>query len=746
MRLALVALPVPLAHGFTYIVPEHLGHTAVPGARCLVPFRSRKLIGIVLSVTDGEPEQGTKSLLEVRDDVSFPEELLAFLQKLAAYYLAPIGEVVKLALPPLDRETERALKEPTLFDEGLRGVADKRVQWVRPHGHDAEKEKALRPNAASLLAHVRAGGGEPVARLSRTWKSARDIASKLASIGLVTVTEESKPDDPFFAIGMERDVAPELTPPQKSAVAAADAAIRAGKGEAFLLRGVTGSGKTEVYLHAIAVAKELGKTSIVLVPEIALTPQLVQRFRARFGDDVAVWHSALTAKERLGMWRKLRSGELDVVIGARSALFAPVSNLGLIVVDEEHDTSFKQEEGVRYHARDMALFRAHLCGAVAMLGSATPSLELAHLADTGKLVELPLPERARAQAMPEVSIIDLRRFKAGPTGDKRISLPLHRALEEVLAKGEQAILFLNRRGFSPSARCEACGKVAQCPHCSVALTYHKRGGGMLRCHYCDYYADYTNVCPSCSAPALELEGLGTERLEEVLGTAFPSAKIARLDRDVASGKQVEAILDRVRRREVDILVGTQMVTKGHDLPHVTLVGVINADAALSIPDFRATERAFHLLVQVAGRAGRGESAGKVLVQTYEPTNAAILFAKKHDVHGFMREELVARKELGYPPFSKLALVRVDAADENTAARTAAKLADLVRHMKLPELDVLGPAVAPLAKLRNRHRYRFLLRAPSRGPVRAAAARVLAYVKELPRTVNVVVDVDPFQLL
>ena len=416
------------------------------------------------------------------------------------------------------------------------------------------------------------------------------------------------------------------------------------------------------------------------------------------------------------------------------------------MVDEEHDTSFKQEEGVRYHARDMALFRAHLCGAVAMLGSATPSLELAHLVDTKKVIELPLPERARAQAMPDVSIIDLRRFKAGPTGDKRISLPLHRALEDVLAKGEQAILFLNRRGFSPSARCESCGKIAQCPHCSVALTYHKRGGGSLRCHYCDYHAEYTNVCPSCTQPALELEGLGTERLEEVLGIAFPAARIARLDRDVASGKQVEGILDRVRRREVDILVGTQMVTKGHDLPHVTLVGVINADAALSIPDFRATERAFHLLVQVAGRAGRGDAAGKVLVQTYEPTNAAIVFAKKHDVHGFMREELVARKELSYPPFSKLALVRIDAADEALAAKTAGDLANLVRSLRLPDLDVLGPAVAPLAKLRNRFRYRFLLRAPTRTPVRTAAVRILAQVKELSRAVSVVVDVDPFQLL
>ncbi|HZW72561.1 MAG TPA: primosomal protein N', partial [Caldimonas sp.] len=364
----------------------------------------------------------------------------------------------------------------------------------------------------------------------------------------------------------------------------------------------------------VAAARAAHRGAIVLVPEIALTPQLVARYRARFGDDVAVLHSGLTPKERLVMWRRLRSGEVDVAIGARSALFAPVRDLALVVVDEEHDSSFKQEEGVRYHARDMAILRARRVGGVCVLGSATPSLESEQLARIGKAEKMTLLARPRERPLPAVQVVDLRRIGPGATGDKRISLPLHRALEETLAMREQAILFLNRRGFAPSVRCEACGEMHACKNCSVALTFHKRGGaaagagaswpGTVRCHYCGYESLMPKACAKCASPRLALEGLGTERLEETLAAAFPKARVARLDRDVASGRTVDKVLGRMRAREIDVLVGTQMVTKGHDLPHVTLVGVVNADAALSIPDYRASERAFQLLVQVAGRAGR----------------------------------------------------------------------------------------------------------------------------------------------
>ncbi len=449
------------------------------------------------------------------------------------------------------------------------------------------------------------------------------------------------------------------------------------------------------------------------------------------------------------MWRRLREGAVDVAIGARSALFAPVAKLGLVIVDEEHDPSFKQEEGVRYHARDMAILRAHRAGGVCVLGSATPSLETEHLARTGKADKLVLPDRARAQAMPKVEIVDLRRMGAGPTGDKRISIPLHRALEETLAAKGQTILFLNRRGFSPSVRCEACGEMVSCGNCAVSLTFHKRAGAVLRCHYCEHEEPMPVHCKKCGAPALILEGLGTEKLEDTLTTAFPQARVARLDRDVASGKGIEKILARMRSREIDILVGTQMVTKGHDLPHVTLVGVINADAALSIPDFRASERAFQLLVQVAGRAGRGDSPGRVLVQTYQPTHHAIQLAVKHDVDGFLARELIDRRELLYPPFTRVALVRVDAVLEDAARDACRMLAQVALDATAAEgggVDILGPSPSPLARLRNRFRYRVMLRSAERAKMRRVLVMVDRARQTLPRTVRGLIDVDPMQLL
>jgi primosomal protein N' (replication factor Y) len=497
--------------------------------------------------------------------------------------------------------------------------------------------------------------------------------------------------------------------------------------------------------------------AIVLVPEIALTPQLVARFRSRFGDDVAVLHSGLTPRERYAMWHRLRRGEVDVAIGARSALFAPVQSLGLTIVDEEHDPSFKQEEGVRYHARDMAIWRAHLAGGVCVLGSATPSLESEHLARTDRATRLVLSQRARAQPMPTVQIVDLRRIGPGPTGDRRISMPLYRAIEATLAAREQAILFLNRRGFAPSVRCEACGHMLSCAACSVALTFHKRSQsaaapGTVRCHYCDFEAALGDRCEKCGAEALGLEGIGTEKLEETLATAFPSARVARLDRDVASGKRVEAVLARVRSREIDLLVGTQMVTKGHDLPNVTLVGVVNADAALSIPDYRASERAFQLLVQVAGRAGRGDVPGRVVVQTWDPDHAAVALAARHDVQAFLARELEDRRELGYPPFTHAALLRVDSLDEPDARDACARLAQAARSTRAVRggaVLVQGPAPAPIARVRHRWRFRLMLRAAQRADLRSvltALDDVIGSGKVLARGVRAVIDVDPVQLL
>ena len=746
VALADVAVPVPLPRALTYLVPDKLAASVALGRRVLCTIGSRRIVGVVVGLRQGEAPPKAKPLLGVLEGVDLPEDLVTFLSRLASYYLAPIGEVVRLALPPTDRETARAVEEPTLFSTA-KGVAARKVQWVI--ATDAV-ETSIKENASRVLSVVRAHGALPLSRLQDQFGGARGTIKRLVEQGLVRVEEREAPRDPFFADKLERDVPPEATEAQQAAVATINAALEArGSGATLLVHGVTGSGKTEVYLRAIARAKEQKRGSIMLVPEIALTPQLVGRFRARFGDDVAVLHSALTQRERFDMWNRLRSGEVDVAIGARSALFAPVKDLGLVIVDEEHDPSFKQEEGVRYNARDMAILRAHQVGGVCLLGSATPSLESEQLARSGKATKIVLPDRARAQEMPTVEIVDLRRIGPGPTGDRRISVSLHRAIEATLAAKEQTILFLNRRGFAPSIRCEGCGELSSCPHCTVALTFHRRGAstaqGMMRCHWCEYEAAMPLRCPKCSSDQIALEGLGTERLEETLKEAFPEARIARLDRDVASGKQVEKILDKVRAREVDILVGTQMVTKGHDLPHVTLVGVINADAALSIPDFRAPERAFQLLVQVAGRAGRGDSPGKVLVQTYDPEHHAIVHAVRHDVMGFFDRELRDRKELGYPPFSRMVFARVDAMDEKEALDAAAMLARAARAATRDgagPLEVLGPSPAPIAKVRNRFRFRVMLRSTSRERLRQGALAIHVAIGSLPRTVRASIDVDP----
>jgi primosomal protein N' (replication factor Y) (superfamily II helicase) len=748
MLLADVALPVPILHAFTYAVPDALAARTVPGARVICPLGGRRLMGVVLAVREGDPPKGAKPLaVVVEEEPAVPPDSLAFLRDLAAYYFAPIGEVMRLALPPIERDAARELAEPSLFDQA-RGVGARKVQWVGATPR-VEEVGTLRGQAAALLAHVRALGAEPIARLESRWGNARAAVRKLVDLGLLEIQERAVVGDPFFALPAARDAPHDATPAQTAAIAAIDAALHEARAVTFLVHGVTGSGKTEVYLRAIATAREKARGAIMLVPEIALTPQLIARFRARFGDDLAVLHSGLTARERHAMWRRLRQGEVDVAIGARSALFAPVRHLGLLIVDEEHDPSFKQEEGVRYHARDMAIWRAHRAGGVCVLGSATPSLESEHLARTGRLTKLRLPDRARSQPLPRVEIVDLRRTGAGPTGDKRISMPLYRAVEDALRAREQVILFLNRRGFSPSVRCQACGHVATCDACSVALTFHKRGGSVVRCHYCDYEAPLGARCSKCHAEALELEGVGTEKLEETLAAAFPEARVARLDRDVASGKNIEAVLGRVRAREVDILVGTQMVTKGHDLPNVTLVGVVNADAALSIPDFRASERAFQLLVQVAGRAGRGDIPGRVLVQTWDPEQPAVALAARHDVDAFLERELADRHELGFPPFTRCALVRVDAVEEAGAREACARLAEVARRCDAAvsgDVVVQGPAPSPIARVRNRWRFRVMLRSAARPPLRAVLATVEEARGSLAQGVRASIDVDPVQLL
>jgi primosomal protein N' (replication factor Y) len=746
-----VAVPVPLGRAFSYSVPADLAERVQPGARVLCQFGARRVLGIVLSVGDGPldfPESKLKPLGAVVDsEPVLPHELLAFLVELSNYYMSPVGEVMRLAVPAVERTQVEDQATLSLIEEAG-AVAVGRLVQVASLVDGAARPDKLRGNAAAVLDALSEAAPEPVpvAELAERVGSARAVLKRLAAAGVVHIAQRAAATDPFFAVPAERDVPPALNDAQARAVERITTRLAERGAGGFLLDGVTASGKTEVYLRAVDTVLGRGGGSIVLVPEIALTPQLVQRFRARLGDTIAVLHSGLTDGERHAMWTKLRSGALRVAVGARSALFAPVQDLALICVDEEHDSSFKQEEGVRYHARDMALLRAHRAGAVAVLGSATPSLKSYALVRAGKLERLHLPERAhRAAVLPRVEIIDLRRVGAGPAGDRLLSLPLHRALERTLGAREQAILFLNRRGFSPSIVCEECGHVLECPSCAVALTLHRSRGERVVCHYCDYHAHVPTKCPGCHADRLAHEGAGTERIESLLKATFPEARVARLDRDVAAGLKSEAVLTRMRNREIDILVGTQMVTKGHDLPAVTLVGVLNADAGLSMPDFQASERTFQLLVQVAGRAGRGDAPGTVMVQTRNPAHPAIAMAVTHDVAGFVEKELRDRKELSYPPYSRIALVRIDAVEERVAKAEADRLAEIGRRAAPRGADVVGPAPAPIERLRNRYRFRFMVRAAERAALRRSLAAIAA-ASNADRRVRVVIDVDPVSML
>lgn len=718
----------------------------------LCEFGRRKVLGVVLGL-EAEPPSGldvdkVKPLLAVVDDEpALTEELLTFLEALAGYYAAPIGEVLRMALPAVEREQVSG-ETRDLFQQAKVQTVGRLVQVAVP-APEPPSAPSPRGQAQELLEIVRASSGIAVSELEARFSSARAAVKRLERAGFVRLEKQPRRRERPWDQPVPRDSPKPLNDEQATAVSNIVTALEAAEHASFLLHGVTGSGKTEVYLHAVSRCLELQGGAIVLVPEIALTPQLVGRFRARLGDRVAVIHSGLSNSERQHMWRALRSGELSVVVGARSALFAPVSRLRLICVDEEHDSSFKQEEGVRYHARDMALLRAHRTGAVCVLGSATPSLASCALVRAERIQRLKLPRRAVEGAqLPAVEIVDLKTAGPGPGGERLLTVPLYRALQATLEQGQQAILFLNRRGFAPSLICESCGKIVECPNCSVALTLHRSRGEHLRCHYCDYAAPLLKQCQHCRSTRLSHEGTGTERIEHALVEIFPERRIARLDRDVASGLKSQGVLERMRRREVDILIGTQMVTKGHDLPGVALVGVLNADAALSLPDYQAAERTFQLLVQVSGRAGRGEVPGRVLIQTRNADHPAIRHALTHDVEAFIEHELRERRDANYPPFRRLLMVRIDALDDrvaqDAAERVGGLLSKLCQQYSKDAAELLGPSPAPMLKLRNRYRYRCLVRAKGRRPLFAAARRVLNMDQD--RRVRVSVDMDPVSML
>jgi primosomal protein N' (replication factor Y) len=804
--IAEVAVTLPVPGRYHYIVPDTLAARARVGARVLVRFGGRKVTGVVVPVAT-RPPVGVK-LVPVSDVLderpALSPELVDLCLWVADYYEAPPGEAIKAALPAgsgigartvyaltaAGRESQAALppKQQALLARlaakpipavGLSDATRNTLEALRARGlveeveqRDVARARLRRERVATLVpdldfsavrealarapkklaafeALVAAGGTLPVAVLN---KQTQGVAAQLAKARLVTIAEREQPlAAAEVGSAMQVSAPPELTSEQAAAVAEITAAMRPGDVAApwkpFLLHGVTGSGKTEVYLRVIAHALEAGKTALVLVPEISLTPQLAARFRARFGDKVAILHSGLGEQARLGEWSRLHRGEAAIAVGARSAVFAPLANIGVIVVDEEHDSSFKQDEGVRYHARDVALVRAQRAGAVCVLGSATPSLESHAHAQRGAYRRLVLTQRPTARPMPEVQVVDLRTHM--PDGDAFLSSPLRAAIGETLARGDQTILFLNRRGFATFVLCRACGHAFRCQFCSVSMTYH-RHSDRLSCHYCGDQKRIPEVCPSCGGKdTIVRKGLGTEKVADAVAAEFPAARVARLDRDVASGAKIEAVLSRVARREVDILVGTQMVTKGHDFPGVTLVGVLCADTGLNVPDFRASERTFQLLAQVAGRAGRGDRPGRVIVQTYRPNAHAVTSAAAHDYESFFAAESAARAELMYPPHGRLIAVRVDGSDAGEVAQTAQRLAQLARAAaQRPDnanhVEVRGAVAAPIERLRNRTRWQIWLRSTDRGALRRVARSLLGV--DVPARVRVTLDVDPLSTL
>jgi primosomal protein N' (replication factor Y) len=810
-----VAVELPVPGTYSYVVPEGMRGRALFGHRVLVPFGRRAVTGVVVGEPEVAPEgagelRAIESLVDAVPAVS--RELVELCLFVARYYEAPLGEVLRAALPAGTRISAgmvAVLTEPgrqVLEGEGAvlgrRGrellgrlraaggsvaaaelagkakgvleelvaaglveigreatrarVRERREDWLVVARSPTEEERAAlvrAPRRAALLGAIEARGGQAsMATLRAEFPTARELGRGLVGAGLVVLEQRTVRDDPWGrsdidSAGMTAPVgAPVLTGPQAAAHEAIRDGLASGEFRGYLLHGITGSGKTEVYLHVIADALAAGKTAIVLVPEISLTPQLAARFRARFGEDVAVLHSGLPPRERLAAWRRLRAGEVGIALGARSAVFAPLADLGVIVVDEEHDSSFKQDEGVRYHARDVALVRCQKVGAVCMLGSATPSLESYYGAERGRLALLELPARATGSALPPVEVIDLRDWKADP--ESMLTAPLVAAIEDTIARGEQVILFLNRRGWSTFVLCVACGHAFRCRSCAVSLTYHRFRDHML-CHYCGHSERVPETCPACHKPgSITRRGLGTEKIADAVAARFPTARVARLDRDSAAGTKIGEVLGRVARREVDVLVGTQMVTKGHDFPGVTLVGVLMADTGLNLPDFRAAERTFQLLTQVAGRAGRGERPGRVMIQSYRPDVAPVACAAQHDFVGFYRAELEARRELDYPPFGHLVAIRLDGEDGAEVASAAGLLAARARGLasdpELGAVGVLGPSEAPLARLKGRTRWHLWLRGTDRRPLRRMAMTLAAVA--MPAGVRLGVDVDPLSAL
>jgi len=723
-----VAVPANVHEIYSYAdcVP---GRTLPLGTQVGISFGARKAVGYIVGYESGFTGR-IKPIDFARDQEGrVPSDVLTLCQWAAEYYHHPLGLVLATAMPAKQRlGYEKILR---ITDKGIDLLDNAGFQSLLLSGEERSLLEAVRKKPIKVSLALKKFGAALFEAVTTHGFAESVLEEKIPA---KRRSGAKSPED------RASDSAHQLNVGQTQALEALKAAV--GQGFCpFLLHGVTGSGKTEVYMRIVEEVLSTGRSAIVMVPEIALTPQLENRFKARFTEAIAVVHSGISDVERGAEWQKIAAGTVKVVLGTRSAVFAPVANLGILVVDEEHDGSFKQDNGLKYNARDLALVRARESGAIAVLGSATPSLDTYANTITNKYRKLVLPERATAVAgndtLPEVRIIDLRQY---PKKKYCFAPPLIEAITRTLEKGEQTILFLNRRGYAPVIQCHGCGKSLRCSACNVSLTYHK-SKAILLCHYCGKTSRVPTVCASCGATEMAELGLGIEKVEAVARELFPTARLARLDRDsITTNKQLGAVLDAMRRREIDILIGTQIVAKGHDFPWVTLVGILQPDQAMNLPDFRSVERSFQLLEQVAGRAGRGAIPGVVMVQTYDPQNPVFAALAHHDVELFLRDELIKRKEAEYPPYAFALLVRVEGEDGELCKKHLAAMAKRLRESSLSGVRFLGPAEAPLALLRGKKRYQLWVFAPKRDKI-AAAGKILRQFK-VPPGLRQELDVDP----
>jgi primosomal protein N' (replication factor Y) len=804
-----VAIALPVYKTYTYNVPENLSSLASAGKRVLVPFGQRRVTGYILGSYTDTNQKEIKNILDILDEKPlFPSSMIPFFKWTADYYMHPIGDVIKSALPsglnfydfvtttitekgeetlfknsvtPLEGEILKLLKTGSfrhkelcnnlnkqipnalIYDMERRGLivhkrklkgGTTRPKTVR-HLSFVDSEipmDRLSDSRKKIINTIKNQGEISISKLKELVPSSPRLIKSLEAAGYISIFNKSVYRDPFGETIIS-DEAHRLTKEQKGVIST----VLGSLGRKFatcLLTGVTGSGKTEVYMQLAEKVISRGYCVLVLVPEIALISQMERRFRARFGECVAILHSGLTAGERYDQWIRIASKEVSIAIGARSAVFAPFADIGIIIVDEEHDTSYKQESGLRYNARDLAVVRAKSHDAVALLGSATPSIQSYYNVTTKKFEEVTLKKRVEKRPLPEITVVDLRKSRDVRGTRRFITSELNKAMETTLERGEQVLLFLNRRGFASYPVCSSCGETIKCKNCDISLTLHKEANA-YKCHYCGFTRASASNCNSCGSSKIRQLGLGTEKLETAVKALFPDARTARMDRDTTRRKgSILKILRDLRNQNIDILVGTQMVAKGHDFPNITLVGIICADLSLNFPDFRAGERTFQLLAQVAGRAGRGASPGRVILQTYNPDHFSILSAKEQDFKTFYNAEISFRKSLNYPQFSRMVQLKISGKDKTKTRQHAQAMGDLCNALKRnnstfsKNVEILGPIEASLPRIAKKYRWQILIKGLNVKPLHRFLHLMLFKnrAKVSNRHVKVVVDVDPIFMM